>query len=295
MKNICHIRNSWWLSNAVVLPLASLGWFIINLGVDTGRCWADENALTARGTTLDENEFKSLRAERVDSMEVASIESVRAVLHEPVIFQLRLSELAKDPRYEFTDGWVKSVFEQEVASPQKGKLLSMEAKVDYWRKLAAVDRLRKGKDSALSNWMLRRKDVSDATLLDALIVLALGDHPMDLAGKDGTNAHFRELFLAKNPMCRVLAVKGIDLWATNHEISAFIRMALTDDYWYTRSLALDVLDRAEVPERKAILEEFFTLSVDDRLPDAFREKEAQLKEKAHWILRKAEGQTTDRE
>ncbi|MCP5488661.1 MAG: hypothetical protein H7A43_08425 [Verrucomicrobia bacterium] len=72
----------------------------------------------------------------------------------------------------------------------------------------------------------------------------------------GTPEQWQELFVGSNGVYRLLAIKGLDLWAGSDELPSLLRTALGDPYLSIREEAVSRLDRLAPEMQAQLLDEY---------------------------------------
>jgi hypothetical protein len=233
-------------------------------------------------TNIDQNMI-GLYNRRVKEISKAGVAVVRRALEEEIVDEVPLTTLIPNPPYDATEGKANDLFQVDIASFRPQGRMPAEKRMEYLRRLTAAGELVMRKDNAIGQWLERRKDAEQPTLLDAMVVLKCGRalQPSAL----NTN-EWRALASAKNPMCRMLAIMHVGDWATAQEFTTIATGALRDEYWHTRYLALNALKEKPLKGSRQALESFLRRDIKKDLPETCVQMEELLTVTAREILDK---------
>jgi hypothetical protein len=165
----------------------------------------------------------------------------------------------------------------------------LPVQAQYLRRSLAVKAVADADAAFLWDYLISRKDRLPPTVWDAVLLWESSRWWMEhfvipTAKSPEGKAKWRQLLHAKNPIYRMMAVNASKIWADQSEAANVWKGALSDEYWYTRFLAVDYLGGARPPGTKEILEEFLRRKIDPNMPPAFLAKERELNERANRIL-----------
>lgn len=233
-------------------------------------------------TNVDQN-MVALYNRRVKEITKADVAAVRHALEEQIVDEVPLTTFIPNPSYDATEGKANDLFQVDIASFRPQGRMPVEKRMEYLRRLTAAGELVMRKDKAIGQWLERRNDAEQPTLLDAMIVLKCG---RALEPSVLTTNEWRSLASAKNPMCRMLAIMHVGEWATAQEFATIASGALRDEYWHTRYLALNALKEKPSEGTRQALESFLRREIKKDLPQTYAQMEGFLTATAREILEK---------
>lgn len=238
-----------------------------------------------------DQEVRGLTAARIKPLKSATVEQLRAALNEPMPKEHGVSKYLEAPEYKLTMGWIRDFFECEIAGAidpeRKDPLFTREVAVEYARRMQAAGGLHEKDEKGVVDWFWQRKDQTKPTVLDALVFHATARSTRKMKSEE-IRKKVEDLFTAKNPVCRMFAVRHLGQWANNDEMAALLEKALTDEYWYTRKSALNYLRGPGVKDRKRILEDYLKKSKTEQVPNKFTDKKKHTEEEVQRILAQEE-------
>jgi len=215
----------------------------------------------------------------------APVEELREILIQPISEELELTRFISNPEYNYTEGKVLEVINTEIVDLKKGTM-PLKLRIEYLKKLGAIRGLLKYKDPFVLDWILKRKDRYFPSLLDALMAPIAISQGMEKIISEDTRSKWLILLHARNPMCRLLAIKYVESWAKKEEYTEVLIYGLNDKYWWNRCLSLEMFYHLMPAETRFIIEEFLSRQQDKTLNNSNSMKEDLLNRLAINILRK---------
>jgi len=222
------------------------------------------------------------------------LEELRAIIQTPFPEEIELSDIYDDPARQLSIVEVydhygfRLLTEEDYRFPAKGKNMSAEVWIEHLRRATAAWVLLQRKDDSVMKWFVARRNSSRPTLLEALIMEG-GYLP---EGMGFLHDEWILLFEARNPICRMMAVKHIVRWAQKREIVELLEKALYDEYKRTRWTALATIGDLKPPRGQGVLQKF----LKRRIPIRQRQDEEWLNDESRRILDKLsalQGSTTN--
>jgi len=147
--------------------------------------------------------------------------------------------------------------------------LTQDQWAEYSEKLGAMHQLARATAKFPMAWILLRKDRADPTVFEALLAAdshdILSDDEIDLARPEH-HGNWLKLLDARNPMCRMIAVRAADEWARDDELLAVLSRGLRDEYCGTRRMALEHFGELRPDGMQAVLRDFVGRKLPSGLP-----------------------------
>jgi len=216
----------------------------------------------------------------------------RETILQPFPEDVPLHKFLSDPRYDLAYDTF-NLFDGTYRFMGDTDKIPESLQADYWFRGGAFVRLAEKDKKFVTKYLLDRKDTMPPTVWDGMLATGrllnpfMGDS--SLRSSEG-KAMWQQLANAKNPAYRILAVQYSRSWADMAEMKLLWAAALSDEYWYIRSLALDYLIQKKLPGTKEILEQFLKRKIDPKLSAEFLALEEQLNETAQTTLDELRGE-----
>lgn len=238
-------------------------------------------ALVTRMVLGDTGEDKSwLIAASGTAMKVwtASTNELKAMLREPAVQDVVLTNLFKHPSYEVTDAEVEGFLLGHSFGAEGEPRLPRALSFDLMRKCLATARLFASDDGRafVIEWLLGRKDRVKPTISELAVYFGMtqGDvREGRINIPNGQRAQWRSLSVGANPVCRLVGARWLRDWCTAEEMSDIVGRLSTDEYYMIRYLAIGYLDALPPEVRKRIARAYLSQSERLHKPDIFQSGE----------------------
>ena len=211
-------------------------------------------------------------------------DELRKILVQPISDDHELTRFLSNPEYNYTEGNMQEIANKLVGLEKWD--MPLEIRIEYLKKVGAIQGLIKHNDLFILDWILKKKDKYSPTLLDALMAPAAMSQGMEKLISEDTRPKWIILSHANNPMCRLLAIKYVELWAKKEEYIKVLSYGLNDKYWWNRCLSLMKLNHLIPVGTRFIIKKFLSRNKGEISNESISMKENLLNRLAINTLKK---------
>jgi hypothetical protein len=234
---------------------------------------------------IDTNRIMILVHERIDPVRTnASPEFLRQVLNEPFTKSHKLSDFIGSPEL-ITPGVMSDFIDTKLTCAVVADArLPLEDQIEYGRRMHAATWLFAQSDDDALSWFVGRKEEIQPLLLDAVIWRS--SRVLSKEMTQAKRAKWKELLDARNPFCRLLAIKFLEQWVTQSDLDRIVTQALSDEYFWVQRTVLDKIEMHELKVKKETLNAYAEKEINSSLKKDYQEKLRSLKSKAKELASK---------